>query len=113
MSNAIIYVEVLGFIYPSDTTCSDIRPDLLLALPKNCLYSLELAVVFESNIREISHRQHIKHDDLIRQHESDFIEIKYTNILLSALEVVNQLSLSFMDILMELHYKFSTRKYSI
>ena len=59
--NPVIYADLPGFINPSAMTGDNFRPDLLLVLPKKCLYILELTVGFESNIRKNSHRKHSKY----------------------------------------------------
>ena len=111
--DSIIYVDLPGFINPSAITGDNLRPDLLLALPNKSLYILELTVGFESNIRKNSRRKHTKYNDIIRQHEQLFSEVKYINLSVSALGVFDQLSQSFLEMLKDLNYNPSTRNYII
>ena len=109
--DSIIYVDLPGFISPSAITGDDLRPDLLLVLPNKSLYILELTVGSESNIRKNSHRKHKKYHDLVRQQEHLFSEVKYINLSISTLGVIDQLSLGFLYRLKDLNYNSSTRNY--
>ena len=128
--DSIIYADLPGFINPSAIIGDNLHPDLHLVLPNKCLYileltvgfesnilflinvsTLELTVGFESNIRKNSHRMHTKYNDLIRQQEQLFSEVKYINISVSALGVFNQLSQSFLDMLKDLKNNHSTKNY--
>ena len=73
----------------------------------------KLTVGFESNSRKNSHRKHTKYHDLIRKQEHLFSEVKYINLSVSAQEVFDQLSQSFLDMLKDLNYNPSTRNYII
>ena len=48
---------------------------VIIVLPNECLYILELTVVFESNIRKNPQRKHKKYNDVIRQCEHFFSEV--------------------------------------
>ena len=111
--DSVIYADLPGFINPSAITGDNLRPDLLLVLPNKCIYILELTLGFESNIRKNSHRKHTKYNDLIRQQEHLFSEVKYINLSVSALGVFDQLSQSFLVMLKDLNYNPSTRNYII
>ena len=111
--DSVIYADLPGFINPSAITGDTLPPDLLLALPHKCLYILELTVEFETNIRKNSHRKHRKYNDVIRQHEHLFSEVKYITLSVSALGIFDQLSQSFLDMLKDLNYNPSTRNYLI
>ena len=56
---------------------------------------------------------HTKYNDLIRQQEHLFSEVKYINLSFSALGVFDQLSQSFLDMLTDLNYNPNTKDYKI
>ena len=56
-------------------------------------------VGFESNIRKNTHREPRKNHDLSRQQERLATEVKYVNLSVRTLGVVDQLSLSFLGML--------------
>ena len=111
--DSVTYADLPGFINPSAITGDNLRPNLLLLLPNKCLYIPELTVGFETNILKNSHRKHTKYNDLIRQPEHLFSEVKYINSSSSALGVFDQLSQSFLDMLKDFNYNPSTRNYII
>ena len=109
--DSIIYVDLPGFTSPTAITGDHLRPDVLLVLPNKCIYILELTVGFESNIRKDSHREHEKYQNLVRQQEPLFSIVKYINLSISTLGVLDQLSLGFLDMLKDLNYNSSARNY--
>ena len=107
--DSIIYVDLPGFTSPTAITGDHLRSDVLLVLPNKCIYILELTVGFESNIRKDSHREHEKYQNLVRQQEHLFSIVKYINLSISTLGVLDQLSLGFLDMLKDLNYNSSAR----
>ena len=53
------YVDVPCFISPCDLAGDSLRPDLLLGILDKCLYTLELIVGSETNLRTNSHRKQL------------------------------------------------------
>ena len=111
--DSTIYVDLPCFIRSSAITGDNSRPDLLLFVPNKCLYILELTVGLESNIRKNYHQKRTKYQDLVRQQENLFSQVKYINSSISTLGVLDQLSLEFMDMLKDLNDTSSTKNYII
>ena len=111
--DSTIYVDLPGFMSSSSITGDNLCPDLLLVLPNKCLYILELTVGFESNIRKNYERKRTKYHDLVRHQENPFSQLKYINLSISTLGVLDQLSLEFLDMLKDLNYTSSTKNYII
>ena len=76
------------------------------------LISIEDCVdIAELSLKE--YRKHTKYNDLIRQREHLFSEVKYINLSVSALGVFDQLSQSFLDMQKVLNCNPSTRNFII
>ena len=61
-----IFVDLPGFSNPSIITGDKHRPDLLLTTKDNCLYTLELTVGYETNLRNNIERKRSKFAVLIK-----------------------------------------------
>ena len=98
---------------PSTVTGDSFRPDLLLTIEKKCLYILELTVGFESNanLQVNANRKHRKYNDLIKEQESNFNEVKFVNLSLSTLGVFERTSDSFDDMLRNLQFDSQQSKF--
>ena len=104
--NSSLNADLLGFLLPCIITEDQLRPDML--------YMIELTVGFETNLNSNAERKHEKYHQLIRDLSSDFHNIKFTNLSLSALGIFGK---SFIDMCKELefdkhHTDFIVRKLS-
>jgi len=81
---ASLYIDLPSFHSPSIITGDNYRPDLVLVLPDNKIYILELTVGFETNLEVNAERKRAKYQSLM-----ETLRSKYTNgkifILLSVL----------------------------
>ena len=100
-----IFVDLPGFSNPSIIT------DLLLTTKDNCLYILELAVGYETNLRNNIERKRSKYAVLIKDQMKHFKTVKFVNLSVSALEVFDQESLAFIAMLKELNVDNNHQKY--
>ena len=111
LQNAKLYVDLPGFINPSVVTGDSLRPDLLLAIEKKCLYVLELTVGYESNLQINANRKRQKYHDLIKDQESYYDKLQFVNLSLSTLGVFGRSSASFDAMLQNLNYDARYSKY--
>ena len=64
-------MDIPGSISPCALTGDSLRQDLLLVIPGECLYILELTVGFETNLRNNSRRKQLKYKPLIREQQKE------------------------------------------
>ena len=57
--NSTLYADVPGFVTPSVSIGSSLRPDLVLHFQNKCLYIVELTGGFESNLANNSNRKRV------------------------------------------------------
>ena len=88
-------------------------PDLLLQTSNECLYIVELTVGFESNLQKNSERKEGKYAQLIREQSEHFKSVKVVNISMSCLGVFAKECSTFMEILNDLGFEHSYKKYCI
>ena len=81
------------------------RPDLLLQTSNECLYIVELTVEFES--------KEGKYAQLIREQSEHFKSVKFVNISMSCLGVFAKECSTFMEMLNDLGFEQSYKKYCI
>ena len=79
-----------GFKSPSIITGDIYRPDLLIIAPDESLYVVELTVGFETNLRNNVQRKHAKYKDLIENLNKQFKTVKFINVSVSSLGVLDK-----------------------
>ena len=82
-----LYADVNGFLNPSIIAGENYRPDLLFLIQSNCLYVLELTVVFESNLDNNAVRKKEKYLNLINEMRRNYQCVRFVNLFLSSLGV--------------------------
>ena len=108
-----IYADLPSFPNPSVITGDDYRPDLLILTKDNCLYILELTVGYETNLRNNINRKRLKYEKLIMDQRKKFNCVKFINLSISALGVLNNESAAFLKMLEDVHLDKTHNKYLI
>ena len=108
-----LFSDLIGYLSPSIITGDTFRPDLLLILPSNCLYILELTVGYESNLYSISIRKEKKYRQLMLEQRSHYKAVRFVNLSMEALGVMSNSSTSFLDMMKDLGFDSSTRKLNV
>ena len=85
-----LYVDLPAYLSPCIVTGDSLRPDLLLISPKNCLYILELAVGFETNLNINSHRKEEQYHPLLKDLNCDYRQVQFVNLSMSYLGIFGQ-----------------------
>ena len=106
-----IFSDLPDYLSPSIITGDTFRPDLLLILPSNCLYVLELTVGYESNLYSNSIRKEKKYRQLMLELRSQYKEVRFVNLSMGALGVMSNSSSSFLDMMKDLDFDENTRKF--
>ena len=78
------------FKSPSTITGDIYRPDLLTIAPDESFYVVELTVGFEMSLRNNVQRKHTKYKDFIEDLYKQFKRVKFINISISSLGVLNK-----------------------
>ena len=99
-----LYADLPGFLSPCIITGDQLRPDMLLSIGKSTLYMIELTVGFETNLNSNAERKHEKYHRLTRDLSSDFHNIKFINLSLSALGIFGKSCEPFIDMCKELEF---------
>ena len=110
-----LYADLSGFKSPSIITGDIYRPDLLVITPDESLYVVELTVGFETNLRNNVDRKHAKYKDLLEDLKKHFTSVKFINISVSSLGVLEKECSTFLKMLDTLglgkkDQQFCTRK---
>ena len=92
-----LYVDLPAYLSPCIVTGDSLRPDLLLISPNNCLYILKLAVGFETNLNNNSHRKEEKYRPLLKDLNCDHRQVQFVNLSMSCLGIFGQSSDSFLE----------------
>ena len=66
------------------------RPDVLIIVPDESLYVVELTVGFETNLRNNVQRKHAKYEGLIENLNKQFKTVKFINVSVSSLGVLDK-----------------------
>ena len=106
-----IFSDLPEYLSPFIITGDTFRPDLLLILPSNCLYVLELTVGYESNLYSNSIRKEKKYRQLMLELRSQYKEVCFVNLSMGALGVMSNSSSSFLDMMKNLDFDENTRKF--
>ena len=105
--------DLPGYLSPSIISGDTFRPVLLLIFPSNCLYVLELTVGYESNLSSNSIRKEKKYRQLMLGLRSTYEEVPFVNLSMGALGVMSNSSASFVDMMKDIDFDESTRKFII
>ena len=108
-----LFSDLPGYLSPSILTGDTFRPDLLLLLPLNCLYVLELTVGYESNLYSNAVRKEKKYQQLMLELRSQYKEVHFVNLSMGALGVMSNSSTSFLDMMKDLGFDENTRLFVI
>ena len=111
--DSVLYVDLPGFITPSVISGNSLRPDLLLAVSKKCLFILELTVGFETNLLTNASRKTRKYEDLIRLQQNQFDIVKFISLSISTLGVLSNQSSDFLNMFKETGFDKKHIKYII
>ena len=111
MPDIKIFCDLPDYLSPSIITGDTFRPDLLLILPSNRLYVLELTVGYESNLYSNSIRKEKKYRKLMLELRFQYKEVRFVNLSMGALGVMSNSSSFFLDIMKDLHFDENTRKF--
>ena len=105
--------DLTGYLSPSLITGDTLRHDLLVILPSNCLYILELTVGYDSNLYCNSIRKEKKCRQLILELRSQYKEVRFVILTIGALGVMSNSSTSFLDLMKDLGFDESTRTFIV
>ena len=97
IEGSLIFVDVPCFSSPSIITEDNVRPDLLLKTKTNCLYVLELAIGFETNLKCNADRKRSKHASLISDLKRKYKSVKFVNLSISSLGIFGNSCFSFLE----------------
>ena len=103
IKNASLYADLPSFPSLSLITGDSLRPDLVLVLNNTTVYLLELTVGFESNIKANSDRKAAKYHPLLTNLHTEYTNISFVNISMSALGIFGTSSDTFLQILKDLN----------
>ena len=108
-----LFSDLPGYLSPCIITGDIFGPDLLLRLPFNCLYVLELAVGFESNLYSNAIRKEKKYQQLMMELRSQYKEVHFVNLSMGALDVMSNSSTSFLDMMKDLGFDDNTKSFIV
>ena len=94
-----LYADLSGFKSPSIIAGDIYRPDLVVITPDESLYVVELTVGFEINLRNNVDRKHAKYKDLLEDLKKHFTSVKFINISVSSLGVLDKECSTFLKML--------------
>ena len=86
-TGASLYVGLPCFHSPSIITGDSFRPELVLVLPDNKIYLLELTVGFETNLEVNAERKKAKYQSLMETLRSKYADVKFINLAISSLGI--------------------------
>ena len=104
IKNASLYADLPSFPSPSSITGDSLRPDLVLVLNNTTVYLLELTVGFESNIKVNSERKAAKYHPLLTNLLTEYTNINFVNLSMSALGIYGMSSDTFLRMLRDLNF---------
>ena len=103
IKNASLYADLPSFPSPSLITGDSLRPDLILVLNNTTVYLLELTVGFESNIKVNSDHKAAKYHPLLTNLLTEYTNINFVNISMSALGIFGTSPDTFLQMLKDLN----------
>ena len=104
IKNASLYADLPSFPSPSLITGDSLRPDLVFVLNNTTVYLLELTVSFESNIKVNSERKAAKYHPLLTNLRTEYTNINFVNLSMSALGIYGTSSDTFLQMLKDLNF---------
>ena len=108
-----LFADLPIFPSPSLITGESLRPDLVLVLNNTSAYLLELTVGFESNIKINSDRKAAKYHPLITDLQRSYSTVKFVNLSMIALGILETSSESFVLTLTDLNFDEKTKKHAL
>ena len=110
ITNSSIYADLRIFPSPSLITGDSLRPGLVLELNNASVYVQEFAVGCESNITLNSDRKANKYHLLIDSLKKSDSTVKFVNLSMSALGILETSSESLLSMLTDLHFGEKTKE---
>ena len=104
IKNTSLYADLPSFPSPSLITGDSLRPDLVFVLNNTTVYLLELTVGFESNIKVNSERKAAKYHPLFTNLRTEYTNINFVNLSMSALGIYGTSSDTFLQMLKDLNF---------
>ena len=108
LQHAKIFADIPGVISSSVVTGDDLRPDLLISISDEWLYILELTVGFECNLRTNAERKAQMYRDLVLQQSNKYTNVKFINLSMSALDILDKCTSDFLDMQTDLQFGAAT-----
>ena len=102
--NTSLYAGLPRFLFSCIITGDQLRTDMLLSIGETTLYMIELTVEFETNLNSNAESKHEKYHQLTRDLSSDFHNIKFINLSLSALGIFGKSCEPLIDMCKELEF---------
>ena len=104
IKNASLYADLPSFPSPSLIIGDSLRPDLVFVLNNTTVYLLELTVGFEPNIKVNSERKAAKYHPLLTNLRTEYTNINFVNLSMSALGIYGTSSDTFLQMLKDLNF---------
>ena len=111
IKNTSLYADLPSFPSPSLNTGDSSRPDLVLVLNNTTVYLLELTFGVESNIKVNSDRKAAKYHPLRTNLLTEYTNINFVNLSMSALGIFGSSSDSFLQMLSNLNFNQNLQQY--
>ena len=111
LQHAKSFADIPGYITRSVVTGEDLRPDLLISISDEWLYILELTVGFQYNLRTNAERKAQRYRNLLLQQSNKYGNVKFINLLMSALGIFDKGASDFLDMLTDLQFDASTKNF--
>ena len=108
-----LYANLPGFLSPSSITRDQLRPDLLLKTKGNCLYVLELAIGFETNLNCHANRKSEEYATLVSDFKRQFKSVVFVNLSISSLGIFGNSCHSCIDMCDSLSIDHQQKRYLI
>ena len=102
LNHCTFYVDLPQYFSPSLVTGDDLRPGLLISIPSNTLYVLELSVGFETNLDNNADRKFIKYCYLLNDLTSKYRHVEFVNLSIGSLGIFGQSCDSFIHMCSDL-----------
>ena len=112
-TGASLYVDLPCFPSPFIMTGDNYRPDLVLVLPDNNIYILELTVGFETNLEVNAECKRAKYQSLMENRRSKYTDVKSVNLSIGSLGIFGLSCSTFMEMFGALAVDMGHRRYLI
>ena len=110
--DSVLYVDLPGYITPLVISGNSLRPDLL-PFSSKCLYILEVAVSFETNLLNNAICKTNKYEDLVKRQKHQHDSVKFTSLSISTLGVFSLHSTDSLNMLKETDFDDNHVNYNL